>query len=237
MENMKHFDINTKEDAIFFLNLMITLTYKKLHRYKNLLADVKRTLDESTEDVIKVNIGNGLAERAEALDLFFYNLYGDDTKNTISYPHFRNTMRRKENKGLQEFKLPDVDEEIERLLKEMQDLRNWSHHIPQSLFMAEINYVKDREATEQLIRETHTGYIVYVLEYEDYAKERLEILYESIKERYSIYRKILQCMKKDYTYLLGERIRVITQYSETPKGIEGIEVATESLKINSRKRR
>ncbi len=59
----------------------------------------------------------------------------------------------------------------------------------------------------------------------------IESLYEEGVELYEGFRSIHQCMKKDYSKLIGESVRISREYIEAPKCVESLCVSKLSSEI------
>lgn len=233
----KIIELNTKEDAIFFLNLMIILAIKRLDRYKLLIQDIDAIVEQhKDEKYIDISIGNRLLERMESLNLFLCNLFGDETKNAVSYVQFRKMLSKKIERGFKEFEIRQLDNETNKILLELKDRRNWVHHIPQTLFTSEIDYLKQNGVDEGAIRKKHTSETITVLIREYHAMDFIKEISNSCKMNYDDYRHVLQSMKKDYSALVGKSVRIKREYSSKPKGNEFIEIEENSFNRNKRKR-
>ena len=200
-KQMKMRPINNKREAIIFLNQMIVLTDKRMNRLKNAINDVEKLLKEyEGKYKIKTTIYQAYAERIECFTMYICNILGDETKNAVSYRQFRKILAKKVTQGNEEFTLRPLEKEIIDLLDAMREQRNWGHHVPQSLFASQENFmVNEQNGGKKLFETFFSSDEVYISIWEYHEIRWLINLYESSKIAYESYRKVFQCMKKDYS--------------------------------------
>lgn len=237
-KEMKIRPINSKKDAIIFLNQMIVLTDKRMTRLKNAINDTEKLLRKYNEkNKIETAIYQSYAERIECLTMYLCNIFADETKNAASYRQFRKVIDKKYEKGNDEFKLEPLEKDILKSLDQMREQRNWGHHIPQSLLASQENFmVNEQNVSQELFDGLFSDYEVYVSIWEYHDIEWLVDLYVSSQSAYNDYRKIFQQMKKDYSYLIGKHMRVSRIKEPNPRPFRFTQISKDSLKANSKRR-
>lgn len=76
---------------------------------------------------------------------------------------------------------------------------------------------------------------VYISIWEYHEIKWLINLYESSKIAYESYRKVFQCMKKDYSLLIGKNMRIKRIEEPDARPFQFSKIAEESLKANSKR--
>lgn len=237
-KEMKMRPINNKKDAIVFLNQMIVLVDKRMMRLKNAICDTEKLLNKyNNKDKIETTIYQAYAERIECLTMFLCNILGDETKNAVSYRQFRKIMDKKFSQGNKEFNLEPLDKAMIEMLDNMREQRNWGHHIPQSLFASQENFmVNEQNTSKKLFEKMFSDDEVYVSVWEYHDIEWLVNLYISAKMAYDNYKKVFQRMKKDYSALIENHMRVSRIKEPNARPFQFNQIAEDSLKVNSRKK-
>lgn len=235
---MKMRPINTKNDAVIFLNQMIVLVDKRMIRLKNAISDTEELIEKyNSKDKIETVIYQAYAERIESLTMFLCNILGDETKNAVSYRQFRKILDKKVFQGKEEFKLEQLNDDMIELLDSMREQRNWGHHVPQSLFASQENFMVNKQlGKEETFHNIFTDSNVYVSIWEYHEIEWLVNLYVSSRLAYENYRRVFQRMKKDYSFLVGESMRVERIKEPKPRPFIFNQIAQDSLKANSKRK-
>ncbi|EHK2440915.1 hypothetical protein KCL46_000936 [Clostridium perfringens] len=211
MNNEKIKVIENKKDAIIFLNQLIILTDKRMMRLKRAVKDLEKFLLTHTEDDTKIptDVYHRYSESIECTSNYLLNLLGDETKTAVSYKLFRNILEKQTKKGQLDFQLDKLEPEIVTLLNEIRNMRNWSHHVPQSLFNSQIEYMeKVSKIPPSLVEAQFSQSDIYVLTWEYHEIDWLKELHEKSIQNYEMFSKVFQRMKKDYSKLIGKSIRI-----------------------------
>lgn len=222
------FNLEEREDFIFYLRDLIVRVHTRLKRYK-------RYLDSINEDINKYRI---LEKEDVIIPAFIYeehadkygnclkhlsNLIADNSKSAMSYLKFRKFAEKKD------FGFVKLDQKTSELLNNINTLRNWSLHIPESMLNAQLEVAGD-----------YYKKIPYspipVANFEYYEGIWLTSLYYEAEKHYNEIRIIFQQMKKDYSILIGESVRVYTQQFRIRQFDKfSIDVPTISMKIQKGK--
>ncbi|WP_053984877.1 hypothetical protein [Niameybacter massiliensis] len=212
---LKVFKLQEKKDFIIYLNEIIARTYKCLHRYKEYLHEMDEYIKEhKKEGKEKIYIDNNdygkFQDCISNIDGYIVNLIGDTQKESISYINFRTIIKKRKNKGSLGFEIKDLDKEVEEMILHITKTRNWINHVPQSLLCSE---EKLRDEGKINFRDI-SPIIIYM--FEECELELLEDLYNQSEENYGYIKKIFSHIKKDYSNLIGESVRIFTKYEKYP---------------------
>ncbi|MFW5669608.1 MAG: hypothetical protein ACOCM4_10250, partial [Acetivibrio ethanolgignens] len=110
-------------------------------------------------------------------------------------------------------------------------------HIPQSLFASQENFmVNEQNTSKKLFEKMFSDDEVYVSVWEYHDIEWLVNLYISAKMAYDNYKKVFQRMKKDYSALIENHMRVSRIKEPNARPFQFNQIAEDSLKVNSRKK-
>ncbi|WP_286907001.1 hypothetical protein [Clostridium sp. UBA1652] len=239
MQNDKIKEINSKKDSIIFLNQFIVLTDKRMMRFKSAINDLKKELLKYDENITEVSteVYHRHQERIDCCFAYLLNLFGDETKTAVSYIQFRNVVNKKIKKGELDFKLNELDDEMSNILKEFREARNFTHHVPQSLLNSQIDYMREvSRIPEKIIELQFSMPEVCVMTWEYHDIKWLRNLYEKADKNYKMCSKIFQHMKKEYSNLTGESMRVVREAKKIARPYAFNAIMYNSFDINTRKR-
>ncbi|MFZ7104659.1 MAG: hypothetical protein ACOWWO_18645 [Peptococcaceae bacterium] len=240
MDNKKIKVIESKKDAIIFLNQMIILVDKRMTRFKRSISDLHEELshyDENTKK-IRTEIYHRHSERIECLSNYLFNLFGDETKTAVSYKQFRNILEKKVKQGHKEFQLDELESEIVTLLNEFRDMRNWSHHVPQSVLNSQLEYMKERAGLpSDFVEFNFSNETIAILTWEYHDITWLSELYKSVSELYQKFSRVFQRMKKDYSKLIGTSMNIIREQQPIARPYDFKMIGENSYLINVGKKK
>lgn len=240
MDNQKIKVIERKKDAIIFLNQMIVLVDKRMMRFKRSILDLEEELNKYDENVKKIHteIYHRHSERIECLSNYLFNLFGDETKTAVSYKQFRNILEKKVKQGSMEFQLDELGSDIVSLLNEFRDMRNWSHHVPQSVLNSQLDYMKEQAGLPPDFVEFNFSYeTIAVLTWEYHEIRWMYELYNNASELYEKFSKVFQRMKKDYSKLIGTSMSLIREQQSMPRPSNFRLIGENSYLINTGKKK
>lgn len=120
----------------------------------------------------------------------------------MSYKKFRALAKKRISNGL-DLGLDQLSEEISNILNQFNDCRNWSLHIPESLFTSQIELTKKMYEDDPSIIQAPNNPI-YDSKFLLYSSEWLTDLLKENKHLYDGFSKAFLQMKKDYSKLIGE---------------------------------
>ncbi|KAA0781923.1 hypothetical protein [Bacillus sp. BB56-3] len=194
----KAFNLKSKNDYIVYLRHLIIPSYKSLSLYKKYLAQVEEIIENK-----KLNerpnsiISNDIYEESKAKLLFvanhLLNIYGDHSNFAMSYKKFREKAKKDKSISLI---LPNLDEETKSNLNNLNSMRNWGSHIPESLLISQI------ELNPGLLSPPFNPFTVAI--FENCSAQWLLSLYEESLRNAELYQKIHTQMMLDYSALIEE---------------------------------
>ena len=148
-----------------------------------LVARAAPSWREKRRLVIRTEIFYKHSERIECLSNYLLNLFGDETKTAVSNKQFRNILEKKVKQGHKEFQLDELESEIVTLLNEFRDMRNWSHHVPQSVLNSQLAYMKERAGLpSDFVEFNFSNETIAILTWEYHDIAWLSELYNSVSE-------------------------------------------------------
>ena len=230
---LKQFKLITKKDFEIYLAELIVRTQAnlKIHkRYLDRLNNYIGSIERDRAQGISKKVDNEIYE--EYVDLlsrrfcYILNLMGDRQETSLSYYKFRQMIKRYKNRKTLEFEIRDIDEEIDKLLKEFNLQRNWQNHVPESLLTSTIKMMGHD------IREDQTVINPLIIKEFNYCTlELIKDLYNGQVVFYDQTMKVLRSMKKDYSCLIGETMKIFTEYADGEKDLARFEVNTISAQV------
>lgn len=138
------------------------------------------------------------------------NLLGDRTKKGgVSYWRFRYEYKKlKDEKQVDLPELEILSQDFNEILNRMYSSRNYQHHMTDAKFIEWGNYRKKQIKDNPGAFVKWPDSVIYSERYEYVSVEWLWQLVHSQIEFKKDVREILQQMKKDYSHIYGERMRV-----------------------------
>ena len=138
------------------------------------------------------------------------NLLGDRTKKGgVSYWRFRYEYKKlKDEKQVDLPELEILSQDFNEILNRMYSSRNYQHHMTDAKFIEWGNYRKKQIKDNPGVFVKWPDSVIYSERYEYVSVEWLWQLVHSQIEFKKDVREILQQMKKDYSHIYGERMRV-----------------------------
>lgn len=205
-KNLKIYKMQSKEDYILYLRELIILAHKHMINYKRYLESIEEYIkingyDKKTEVSIKPEVYLENQDKINNTSTYLFNLFADDTGIAMSYKKFRRYADKKKIKQLQ----LGLNDEIKNIISQFNDLRNWSAHIPESLFTARMEIIKKHNLEEYFMSDYST---ISIPDFQSYEAAWIIDLLRENKHLYSGCSKIFQQMKKDYSKLTGNSMRI-----------------------------
>lgn len=203
---LKSYNFVSKEDYIFYLRELIVEVQICYARMKMYLDEVKLIIEGAKnkfegENIDSITIDFDVFHRCNdsirGIGLRVANLIGDEQKCSMSYKRFIK-IAKKNGISLSDNK----DNEIDSLLEKMRNFRNWINHEPESSINSKIELLKTGKY------EHPKKNPITINEYDKCKLEWLIDLYNQSCEFNKAARIIHQSMKKDYSSLIGESVRI-----------------------------
>lgn len=220
-KELKQFELEEKIDFIVYLQELIARTDKCLVKLKKYLDELEKEILEFKIDIEKGDMKSefNYESYSRYVDLidsptsYLLNLIGDQQKTSISYAKFRRLIDRRIKRNSLKVEVRDIDEEIDYYLSDLNRIRNWSNHVPESLLLSEISMIKEGKLHGHSINPIQVNY------FKTCEIEMIKDLYETSSSFYNVCRKIHQSMKKDYSSIIGESVEIQRILIEQPKNM------------------
>ncbi len=228
------FKLENKEDFIVYLNELISRLDRCIVKHKRFLEELKifiydQKLKNEGIDLSKIRISEDVYHRflsmLSGIEFYEINLVGDGQSSSISYFKLRSIIEKRTRKGTLQFKMRELDEDYQSELLEFNLLRNWFNHVPESLLTAQIELIKKEELPKLSLNPIEITYFNYC------SLEYVEDMYNQSFTLYNGIRKAHQNMKKDYSFLLGEKVEIKRIYSDKILQVDNMSVAKLSSEI------
>lgn len=208
-KNLKIYKFETKEDYILYLRELIILAHKHMKNYKRYLENLEKYIkkneyDKKPEALIKPEVYFENQDKINNTSTYLFNLFADDTAIAMSYKKFRRYANSKKTKELQ-LGLDELSDEIQDIIMQFNNLRNWSSHVPESLITAHLEIIKKHDLENRFMSNYST---IGIPEFSAYEAAWLVDLLRENKNVYSGCSKIFQQMKRDYSKLTGSSMRI-----------------------------
>lgn len=221
-KELKQFELEEKIDFLVYLQELIARTDKCLTKLKKYLDELEVEIMEFKDDFKNENkkkefnyeVYARYVYLLESPTSYLLNLIGDQQKSSISYAKFRALIGKRIKRSSLKFKIRDIDEEIEYLLADLNRMRNWNNHVPESLLLSEISLIKEGKYSVHKINPIQINY------FQSCEIDVVEDLFETSTSFYIVCRKIHQSMKKDYSSMLGESVKIQRIIIESPKNMK-----------------
>jgi hypothetical protein len=236
-ENLKVYELDTRENFTLYLRQLIISTHSQIKYHKIYIDELKLIIqqnkleEDSTKKVdpyMYIDINNKISNVSNRL----LNLIGDQTNTAMSYKKFRYIAKKKMEKGL-DLGLIDLTDEIQTVLKELNECRNWALHVPESLFTAELELL-EKAMTKDIGVKPMSKNPVKITEFNYYEAAWLIDLLRETEHMHNGFSKSFQQMKKDYSTLIGESMRVEYRRFDV-RPIKDMDVPKISMEIQQRK--
>ncbi|WP_342438202.1 hypothetical protein NSS79_02815 [Paenibacillus sp. FSL L8-0436] len=219
--NFKVFKLEEKIDFIIYLRFLIISTHKQMKRYKSYLKNLEylvKNLDLHNENVTSISgdIYDDFSDRLGKLHIDLLNTFADESNSAASYKKCRKLMERKKD----QLGIDELSEEIKEILAQLNNNRNWSSHIPESLIHAQFEAADKygfESGKEDIINKPNP---ITIFMYSSYEKGWILSLIDEAFRLHKAYSKIFQQMKKDYSRLVGQSVEIITEYQISDRPFE-----------------
>ena len=214
MNNNKIFSLANKEDFGFYLFYLITKIYPRLERHNRYIEELEKIIEDNTSKYfISACIYEDIYDKIFNNEKILLNLFGDLSKAGMSYYKFRILLDKKIKSNNQKFKDYKLTEDkIINYLKDLNSLRNWTLHVPESLMVSCYNQLKENKHTLQPFQFRNEEKLSLVTKY---SIEILKELLDGVKEKNNIMKIIFENMKENYSELANKKVIFIENSIET----------------------
>ncbi len=232
-QDLKQFKLEEKIDFTVYLQELIARTDISLLKLKKYLDELETEIVEIKKDIEKCGRKNefNYERYSRYVDLidsptsYLLNLIGDQQKTSISYAKFRSLIDKRKKRGSLNVEVRDIDEEIEYYLTDLNRMRNWYNHVPESLLLSEISMIREGKLNGHNINPVQVSY------FQICELDVIEDLFETSTNFYNVCRKIHQSMKKDYSSIIGESVKIQRVFIEKPKSMKYFEASKLSADV------
>jgi len=206
---MKSYKLDSKTHFIVYLRELITRTDKCLTKHKKYIDRLESYIVECNQNeklIISYSDYEDFLSWLSSKEVYLFNVIGDNQKISMSYKKYRDMIDKKIKRNTLDFDVYQLTSVELTTLNRFNMLRNWSNHVPESLLHAELKLIRDGKALE------HTINPIIVHYDNNCTLKLLEDLYEQSKNLFSGFRQMHQCMKKDYSRIIGNSVQVTRVY-------------------------
>lgn len=195
--NSKIFGFKDRGDYIFYLSELIVDLIQKSDRLKYYHSEIKSILENNPNaKFINAILYDSISDKVNRVYQYLFNLLGDESKQAVSYRKFRKLLYKK--KGELKISIPSLTEKESEILSQFNSLRNWSLHIPESLFIQKRKYFQMDSAFMEANKNK-----IPIPRYDNFEIEFLIKQNEEIESVFEYTEIILQRMKDDYSALIN----------------------------------
>ncbi|WP_079495758.1 hypothetical protein [Maledivibacter halophilus] len=226
-KKLKQFSLNEKTDFIIYLQELIVRTDKCLVKMKRNLDNLAKLIKKHDMNELEEGFSGEIIVPSEKYGMYvdllsnntsyLLNLIGDQQNSSISYKKFRYIIDRRIKKKSLKFEIREIDEEVNKILCDLNKMRNWFNHVPESLLLSEIELIREGKLNSHKLQPIEIYYPTYC------SLNVVKDLYETSFGFYNICRKIHQNAKKDYSSLIGKSVTINRISIDEPKTMEYFE--------------
>lgn len=215
--DLKSYQFDNKTDYIVYLQEIIARTDKCIFKMKMYLEELKKIIEElnkKNNDWVSADIYSRYVDLLSNNTAYLLNIIGDKQKTSISYAKFRLVIGKRKLSNSLGFEMRDLDDEIEFYLKDLNIMRNWHNHVPESLLLSEIEMIRAGEFKPHRIQPIEVNF------FKEIDITVIKDLLDSSQDFYVVCRKVHQSMKKDYSILIGESVKIVRVTLDKRKTLE-----------------
>ena len=201
--NSKIFKFNEKADYIFYLSELIIDLIQKKDRLTKYRSEIELIIKNNPNaKFINSDLFDSISDKTNRLYQYLFNLIGDESKKAVSYRKFRKILYKQRNSL--NISLDQLTQDENEILSAFNSLRNWSLHIPESLYLQKKAFFK---MSSDFINANKR--IIPIPQYDNFEIEFLHKVQEEIGEVIESCEKILERMKNDYSSLIGYEFKIV----------------------------
>lgn len=196
---LKTYSFNSKYDHVYYFNSLIQEVLNFKDQFDSCVKDLN-LLDSFLDEGAPIPISEfeALSRRKDGILRFLCNLLADETKGAVSFKKYRKKLKKDGPKyGITFLELPAS---LSAKLSELNQLRNWSLHYPESLFLSERSLLQG---------DTIPSHLIFRTNYKFYEREYLTKMIEELTDLSNCFEEIFNQMISDYELLIGKRVSII----------------------------
>ncbi|UYZ39054.1 hypothetical protein OD350_28700 (plasmid) [Clostridium beijerinckii] len=215
-KNYKRFPLDSRVKFMKYLNRLICQVYRQLDKYKRYEKELEEIIYSHTEfnDDGTIKSGSNISayeyesiyDKLRMASMELVKIVGDNTNDSASYYKYRRMLE----KNTIDVPFDALSDEIKAYLTDINDLRNWMFHNPESLYVSEEEYTR-ASIPENMRPYTTMSYrsspiiITYV---EEYRMNMAVSLMIHSQRRIEMFEKIYENMIHDYEKILGQKLDI-----------------------------
>lgn len=202
-KNFKQFNIDTLEDGIYVLGTLISRVIVNLEKYKEYCEEASELArcycskcgEGSTEVLIPAKVYDDINDKLLYRQREILKYTADHQKSSFSYIDLRQILEKKT------YLTRTLDEETNKILAELLDIRNWTFHNPQSLLTANQEVAEKRipASFEGVVKIEHPLNPLPIARVTHYDLPNLLSLLRHNEVRVKQFETVLTNMKLDYS--------------------------------------
>ena len=213
--NLQRFKFEKRNDFKIYLHEIIVNIYGDLKIYRRYLKELEeyiktKKIYENPKKLIRYDVYIDFKNKIIFTQNQLANIIGDDSDKALSYKKFRRIAEKHSKKF--DLNFETLDYKIRNKLNDINELRNWSLHKPESLLTSQLeirSILKDNYENEFGIRTDEIyDHRVRVVEFEFCEGEWLISLLNECNDLEDEFSKIFTQVKKDYSKLAEESMRI-----------------------------
>lgn len=223
-QKYKQFKVSSKNDFLIYLRFIITAVHRNLTKfniYTEQLNDKIKELDlyNKRYKSIDSEIYEEFNDKVHNVSGKLKNLLGDNTNDALSYYKFRKRLVKKNlevNNAL-----GSMSENLKRNLNDVNELRNWGLHEPESLLNAHLENISTLWPENEVIYYKTVFNPIMTPVFVKYEGAWLISLYRECKDMGQLYSELYDSMLSDYQILIGTEPQIKeVEYYNRPLEIE-----------------
>lgn len=199
--NTKTFDYRVKENQRICLHYILTRTIYLLENLNDYNGETEILLERYKNSNIPYKTYEEMVDKTGNVVNYLTNLIGDETKTAISYNQYHKTVKKEKNYPSK------FGDSVMVELNQLRNTRNWLCHVPKSLLTSELELINEQNLQINFEEIVCTKYV-------DAEYECLANLYEANIEFYSLIKKIVNVIQKEYTLLIQKSVRYSSVQSQ-----------------------
>lgn len=211
---LKVFKLDNKENFTRCLNALIHDVYIELQKYEIYLQELSNIIlqhidfNEKNEVIsyrdIDSNLYESINDKLHNISMNLVNKIGDCTNGSYSYFKYRQLIK----KNKLSLSYSQLSDEVEKYLREINELRNWMFHNPESMLNADLEMYKGNIPKElrKYVKIQLIANPIIVNSYNLYSLKWAISLEMHTEKRLDMFTEIFKSMKEDYELLIGEKL-------------------------------